>query len=341
MAASPVTHRPDRDPSNEQQRAHRRKRLMVLAFVFGSMLAVGIPSAIARTRFTESVDITNLRLGKTSTSPQKNALWTCRSSYPANAVGAFKVGPWIRSDGTWDLSKKFIVDGEVKWSNARQRITAKSRERKIVGNGLPRRSTTGAFPVADSDDAYAYDRNPNSIRAQTISLSIPATPKIGPAPQCVPNAVGITLDGPAIFNAVDEAGRDAVAYELQDRCNGHPEVSGTYHYHGLSACAKKSSQYGWALDGFAIWGPIDPITKKEWSNNDLDECHGITSKIVLNGRSLTAYHYVANNEFPYTVGCFRGTPSTAGSLGSPPQNPPNQSAPSNNQPPNGPPPVPS
>lgn len=33
-----------------------------------------------------------------------------------------------------------------------------------------------------------------------------------------------------IFNAFDAQGRDATAYEIQDRCNGHPQQSGSYSY---------------------------------------------------------------------------------------------------------------
>ena len=35
-----------------------------------------------------------------------------------------------------------------------------------TGNGLPTRVVTGTFPSDRDDDAYAYDRDPNSIRAQ-------------------------------------------------------------------------------------------------------------------------------------------------------------------------------
>jgi hypothetical protein len=43
------------------------------------------------------------------------------------------------------------------------------------------------------------------------------------------------------------------------------------------------------------------------TNADLDVCHGTTSKIKLDGKLQRSYHYVATREFPYTIGCFRGT----------------------------------
>jgi YHYH protein len=284
--------------------------------VIGVTGVVGIPASFARSQ----VDATRLPLGKTTLRPQRSGLWSCRTEYPANAVGAFRAGPWISSDGTWKPSAKLIVDGIVRWPKAELSVARKDDIRLVRSKGVPIRSTTGVYPIQSNDDAYAYDRNPNSIRTQTISISLPLRPAMT-TPTCVGNAVGISLDGPAIFSAVDEAGRDAVAYELQDSCNGHPEVSGTYHYHGLSNCAIQKGQFGWALDGFAIWGPVDPVSGKTLNNRDLDECHGITSKITIDGKAITTYHYVANSEYPYTVGCFRGTPTTS-PLGAPPGPPP-------------------
>ena len=42
------------------------------------------------------------------------------------------------------------------------------------------------------------------------------------------------LTGNVFFNALDAVGRDAVAHEIQDACEGHPERSSLYHYHNLS-----------------------------------------------------------------------------------------------------------
>ncbi|HEY6280517.1 MAG TPA: hypothetical protein VIW72_01815, partial [Burkholderiales bacterium] len=56
---------------------------------------------------------------------------------------------------------------------------------------------------------------------------------------------------------------------------------------------------------------------------DLDECHGRVSTILWDGKEMSMYHYVLTREYPYTVGCFRGTPlRVAGHAGggSPPGN---------------------
>jgi hypothetical protein len=116
--------------------------------------------------------------------------------------------------------------------------------------------------------------------------------------------------GAVLFNAVDAQGKDAVAHEVQDSCSGHPQMGGVYHYHGLPACLgfggtkKHSKVIGWALDGFPIYGPYGD-NGNYLSNSELDVCHGITEM-------KSGYHYVANYEFPYSVGCHRGTPVATG-----------------------------
>jgi hypothetical protein len=280
------------------------KRTVLLSVTFVGIGAIGIPAAMART-----IDRTKLAVGVVSSSAKKNSMWSCRTDFDANAAGAQKTGSWFNGDGTWDKTKKPSVAGSVKWPNANLIITVSGANRVITGNLLPVANSTGVYPIGTNDPAYEFDRNPGSIKAQTVSLSIPASPKVNAPATCVGGEVGISLDGPAIFSAIDAGGRDAQAYELQDTCSGHPQNTGQYHFHGLSNCADKTKQFGWALDGFAIWGPIDPVTGQEWSNDELDECHGITSDITIDGVKVTTYHYVANDQYPYVVGCFRGTAS--------------------------------
>ena len=193
-------------------------------------------------------------------------------------------------------------------------FTAKVRKGKLrlSGNGLPKHNT-GTFPIASSDDAYQVDRNPNSIRAQTLAQVLTAEPKRHKRPTCTGGEVGIMKSGAALFNAIDAQGKDAVAHEVQDTCSGHPQMSGVYHYHGLPACIgfgskkKHSKLIGWALDGFPIYGPYGD-GGNYLSNSELDVCHGVTEKRDVGGEVVKEFHYVANYEFPYTVGCYRGTP---------------------------------
>jgi hypothetical protein len=124
--------------------------------------------------------------------------------------------------------------------------------------------------------------------------------------------VGILLSGSVLFSALDAPGRDAVAHETQDKCQGHPQISGVYHYHSLSSCVRDevdrtghSKLVGYALDGFGIFGHKGEAGAR-LTSADLDECHGHTHEIDWDGKRVVMYHYHATWDFPYTVGCFRG-----------------------------------
>lgn len=251
--------------------------------------------------------------GHVTSSPRIGYLMSCQMRFNPNAPGSRVNGPWI-SGSHYDPAKKPIVAGGVSWPS-RIRITLRGNERIISANNLPSHPT-GIFPIARGSTAFRYDRNPNRIRPQDIVLKLPAKPKIAASPSCVPmGMIGFALSGAAIFNAVDARGRDAPAHEIQDRCNGHPERNGQYHYHDLSPCMKdtrsgpggQSDLLGYALDGFGIYGKYGE-NGRLLGDRDLDACHGRTSLVIWNGKPTKIYHYVMSNDFPYSIGCFRGTP---------------------------------
>jgi hypothetical protein len=173
---------------------------------------------------------------------------------------------------------------------------------------------TGVFPIAPDDPTYAYDRNPNAVGSIALRFELPADPLIAATPACLPmGSIGMLRNGVALFAPVDEAGRDAVAWEAQDSCQGHPEQQGQYHYHGVSSCVQNAAQgpstvVGWAADGFPIVVERDASGALP-SNADLDECHGRVSDVLVDGViERRRYHYAVTLEFPYVLGCFRGTP---------------------------------
>lgn len=234
---------------------------------------------------------------------------------PTGGGGASSDGPWIHSNGTWDSTIKATVDGAVTWSGAAFSTTIFGPDRIFSSSAVPHNHTTGVFPIAPTDDAYQWDRNPNHIEIQNVTFAVTATPTVNATPTCTGlGAVGIAANGVAIFNGLDAGARDAVAHELQDPCGGHPQITSVYHYHSVSECltsytgAGPSPLVGWALDGFGIYGPLDE-NGVELTNDDLDECHGRTSPVVWDGNLVTMYHYVATRAYPYTVGCYRGTPA--------------------------------
>jgi hypothetical protein len=44
------------------------------------------------------------------------------------------------------------------------------------------------------------------------------------------------------------------------------------------------------------------------TNGQLDACHGHALEIEIDGRKAVSHHCHATMEYPYTIGCFRGTP---------------------------------
>jgi hypothetical protein len=150
-------------------------------------------------------------------------------------------------------------------------------------------------------------------------------------------------NGIPLYSAFDAGGRDAPAHEVQDRCDGHPQVTGQYHYHSLPGCIRDrrsrsshSRLLGWALDGFGIYGRRGRGGKR-MTTAQLDACHGHTHKITWRGRRVRLYHYHATLDFPYMAGCFRGKPITRATglmIGGGGRPPPGQGGP----PPGGPPP---
>ena len=260
------------------------------------------------------VDLTKLPLGDnkyTTSGPQKGSVFSCIANF--NGGGAFANGPWIHTDSsTWDATAKISVNGSID-QHGEITGTHSSTGETLEGNGLPT-VPTGLFPVASTDEAYNYDRNPNTIKGYTLLAQLP-DPTMASSPSCVGGTIGVSVLGVPIYSAFDAGGRDAAAHEVQDSCDGHPEMTGQYHYHSLSACWKDVSGFdtglfGYALDGFGIYVDRD-ANGNLLSSNDLDECHGRTSEITWHGEKVTMYHYVATPDFPYLVACYKGTAITS------------------------------
>ena len=227
--------------------------------------------------------------------------------------GAQAVGPWIDpAAGIWDATAKIHVAGAVSWPNAAWAVRVGGQTRTVTTNDLPRGHTSGTFPVAATDPAAVYDRNPNRIAEQSLTFRLPLSPRPASAPACTSlGAIGVLVDGVVLFNALDGEGRDAVAHEVLDSCSGHPERSSVYHHHDVPSClldaARSGTLVGFARDGYGIYIERDAHGDL-LTNASLDACHGRTSVVTWNGRRQPVYHYVATRGYPYTVGCYHGTP---------------------------------
>lgn len=263
---------------------------------------------------SSAIDLTKLPLGdgKVSTTAAKiGYVFACTIPTSTNPPGK---APWINADGvSWNSTAKITVQGAVTWMSSFTTHLVNGRL-SITGNGLPAHST-GTFPVRASDPAYSYDKNPNAIQAVSVAWGLPGNPAVAAKPTCTNlGSIGILLTGARLYNALDAAGRDAAAHEVQDACGGHPQRRGIYHYHDLSRCMTQvdtvgshSPLVGYIADGFGIYGNLGE-QGKALTNADLDACHGHTHALTMNGATVTQYHYHTTKEYPYTIGCYAGTP---------------------------------
>ena len=269
-----------------------------------------IPTAV------NPVDPTRIPLGdgNLSTGPKVGSVYSCQTSFSGG--GAQAEGPWIDSAAkTWNSTAKIAVEGSVSWPDASYTVQVSGNKRVVTTNDLPENHTSGTFPVAKSDPAFQYDHNPNHIATQPLALTLPATPSLANEISCVPlGPIGVLNDGVVLFNALDDEGRDAAAHEILDSCGGHPDGANMYHHHDIPPCilskttgASTSTLVGYAIDGFGIYVERD-ANGNILTNDNLDACHGRTSEVMWDGTLTKIYHYDATLEYPYTVGCFGGTP---------------------------------
>ncbi len=243
--------------------------------------------------------------GRVSDHPSVGDVYACQQNFREG--GARHVGDWFHGD-TWDPLAKPHVAGRVMWPQAEHSLQATADALTMAGNGLPVGQPTGIFPIAHDDPVYQYDTNPNPITAQSLSFQIPLKPTRAASPGCLPmGMIGFTNTGVALYNALDDAGRDAAAHEVQDLCDGHPQGKGQYHYHSSSPClpgADRNEVVGWALDGYPVLGMKD-AQGVLLTNADLDGCHGRAETVHVDGRQYE-YAYRLTREYPYIMGCFTG-----------------------------------
>jgi hypothetical protein len=242
---------------------------------------------------------------------------TCSTIFPPTG-GAQVEGPWIdQATGTWNSVTKLHVEGSVTWPSASYSVTVTDGHRIIKTADLPIDHPTGTFPISPTDPAYAFDRNPNRIVPQSIDWTLPANPVAARTPSCLNGGpIGVLDDGVLLFDALDGEGRDAGAHEVLDACGEHPQQQGVLHHHFVPSCildqaTGPSTLVGYATDGYGIYVERS-ADGALLTNTDLDACHGRTSMVEWNGKEQDVYHYDATLEYPYTVGCYHGTPIDAG-----------------------------
>ncbi|MCX7348475.1 MAG: YHYH protein [Alphaproteobacteria bacterium] len=243
--------------------------------------------------------------------------------------------PWVEDGVNVIVSKIPYVEGNVIWTNHRFREIRGWATRRFVGNDLPNHGT-GEFPVQEGTPAYEYyhaapagapyytaDKIP--IAANTMDITVPRSPVYHEEPACIDQLVSGVATQTGVYWHANIAPADGfvdpIAALPTDECFGHPYDT-QYHYHGWSwKCfpnqgkpKKHSPLFGYALDGFGIYGPRGDGGKL-LTNDDLDACHGHFGVISWDGHKRYMYHYHLNSEFPYGPGCLRGRPLKSANRG--------------------------
>ena len=273
---------------------------------------------------------TTLRTPAAGTSinqPARNTLYFCpRGPLPLPPLTKPDT-PWVQGT-TITIADIPYVEGEVSW-DAEFELTVTETERRMKGNGLPNHPT-GMFPVQEDTEAYNYysalpvEGYENAaaipVGPYDLDVTIPRNPVVNEEPTCVDSIfTGVVTQTGASWHADVAIGDminllDPVAGLPMDSCWGHPYAE-QYHYHGYSwKCFPDQGEpgvhsplFGYAIDGFGVFGPLgeDGVMV---DNDELDECHGHTHVIEWDGEMKEMYHYHVNNQYPYSIGCFRGTP---------------------------------
>ncbi|MFZ6008911.1 MAG: YHYH protein [Bacteroidota bacterium] len=170
---------------------------------------------------------------------------------------------------------------------------------------------TGANFEAYNGSNSNFQLNPNKISEQNYTFRIPLNPAQANVHAATPlGAIGVSLNGVPFFNQY--AGpNQPLTNEINsfDQYNGHPQQTGSYHYHVepvyLTATKGNNVLLGFLLDGFPVYGPIE----NGGAPASLDAYHGHThaTSDFPNG----IYHYHISASAPYINGDgFYGTAGT-------------------------------
>jgi hypothetical protein len=117
------------------------------------------------------------------------------------------------------------------------------------GNACYETDTTTTFP------------DPYSLTTETVSMTMEDNPaEVNGTTASVPT-MGVAVNGVDIFN--DSAGTNRSIYTEAgsfDRCGGHPQQAGAYHYHAepYSITQDDDNLVGVMRDGYFVYGRRDP-----------------------------------------------------------------------------------
>jgi YHYH protein len=192
----------------------------------------------------------------------------------------------------------------------------------IKTNGLPDHksayyATGNALYEAFSGATFSgvtFNKNPNSIAAQSYTFKIPVNPAVNAAHSATPlGPIGVAINGVPLFNQYAGPNQPLTNEIVSfDQYWGHPQQTGQYHYHVepkylTTIKVTKSSLLGFLLDGFPVYGPEE--NGAAVTNAMLDAYHGHTGATADYPGGI--YHYHITSTDPYINGSgFYGTAGT-------------------------------
>jgi hypothetical protein len=158
--------------------------------------------------------------------------------------------------------------------------------------------------------------NPNTIAAQTIKVTVPMNGTKAASTTTMTGAtIGVAVSGVSIFGNFAAPGDDIYAEaETFDKCEGHPQNTGNYHYHTepTSITQSDSAFVGVMRDGIPIYGRLD----SDGSTPTLDAAGGHTG-VTVDSPTTPVYHYHVNlqtngtdSAYFITTGVYAGTVGT-------------------------------
>jgi hypothetical protein len=216
---------------------------------------------------------------------------------------------WLRA-GDKDLSGNLVRADRLIADN----VTIEFATDTLIvhSHGVPNHPT-GRFP----EQGFG---NPSYITEQAETFYLPVNPRVNPSHRFTDanNAnralhmgpIGVAVNGVVFFNPFDMGSQDAT--NMMDRCCGHPNQDGLYHYHKYPICLNSpwsdagtghSPLIGFAFDGFPLYGPYesaDVMAKDLTGPNKLNDFN-------LHYDAERGWHYhVTPGQFPYLIGGFWG-----------------------------------
>jgi hypothetical protein len=186
-------------------------------------------------------------------------------------------------------------------------------------DGLPDHASN-YFAKSDAchDDYTDAIQNPNEIAAGNYTLAFPLAPSTTSTPM-KGAIVGLAVNGVPIFGNFAAPGDDIFKEaETFDRCGGHPQMSGVYHYHSEPYAISYDDDrlVGVLRDGYPLYGRKDA----DGTYPTLDEFGGHTGT-TPDSPSTPVYHYHVNEQTSMmpqtagkkqwflTTGTYRGAPA--------------------------------